>query len=166
MTVLEAIRERRSIRSYKSEPIPQEKLDICLEAMRLASSGGNRQPWKFILVENAELRQKMIDACNGQSFVGEAPLIVVACALPTTTEKGAYVNLSIPIDHLQLAAHEQGIGTCWIGAFKEEEVKALLGIPGDVRVVHVMTMGFAAAPGSDRGRKSKEEIFVKDRWAE
>jgi len=166
MTVFEAIRDRRSIRSYKSDPIPAEKLDICLEAMRIASSGGNRQPWKFILVEDAELRAKMVAACNGQGFVGEAPLIVVGCALPSTSEKGAYVNLSIPIDHLQLIAHEQGLGTCWIGAFQEDDVKTLLGIPEDVRVVHVMTLGFPATPGTERPRKSKDEIFVTDRWVD
>lgn len=164
MTVFEAIRDRRSIRSYKSDPIPPEKLEICLEAMRLASSGGNRQPWKFVLVQSPELREKMVAACNGQSFVGDAPLIVVACAVPTASEKGAYVNLSIPIDHLQLVAHEQGLGTCWIGAFKEDEIKQLLNIPEDVRVVHVMTVGYAAAPSADRGRKAKDEIFCRDTW--
>ena len=161
---MEAIKERRSIRAYKSDPIPAEALESCLEAMRLASSGGNRQPWKFILVQDAELRQKVAVACNGQSFIAEAPLIVVACSLPGTTEKGAYVNLSIPIDHLQLAAYELGLGTCWIGAFKEEEIKRLLRVPDDARVIHVMTVGYAAAPSADRGRKSKDEIFTKDYW--
>ena len=165
MTVMDAIRNRRSIRSYTSDPIPQEKLDMCFEAIRLAPSGGNRQPWRFILVQCPQLRSAMVAACNGQSFVGEAPLIVVACALPAASDKGAYVNLSIPIDHLQLAAYEQGLGTCWIGAFKEDDVKQLLRIPEDVRVVHIMTVGYAAKPGEDRGRKAKEEIFVQDHWS-
>ncbi|MCL2498488.1 MAG: nitroreductase family protein [Symbiobacteriaceae bacterium] len=164
MTVFEAIRDRRSIRSYTPHPIPPEKLEVCLEAMRLANSGGNRQPWRFVLVQEADLRQQMAVACNGQSWVAEAPLIVVACALTTASEKGANVNLSIPIDHLQLAAHEQGLGTCWIGAFQEEQVKQLLNIPAEVRVVHVMTVGFAAAAGKDRGRKPQEEIFAYNRW--
>lgn len=86
MEVLDAIRRRRSIRNYKSDPIPKDVLDKLLEALRLAPSAGNRQPYKFIVVQDEETRKKLAAACrwnperpNGQEFIAGAPLIVVAC---------------------------------------------------------------------------------------
>jgi len=80
MDVFEAISRRRSIRKYKTTPVEEEKLDKILEAARIAPSAANRQEWKFLVVKDKETRQKLVNAANSQNFVGEAPVIIVACS--------------------------------------------------------------------------------------
>ncbi len=164
MDVMTAIEMRRSNRQYKADPIPTEVLNQCLEAMRLAPSGSNRQPWRFVVVVDEKVRQALQPACNNQPSIGQAPVVIAACALPGTSEKGAYINLAIPLEHLALIAVELGLGTCWIGAYKEDEVKKVLGIPEDVRVVELMTLGYPADQPAPRPRKSAEEIFCYNKW--
>ncbi|NMB97546.1 MAG: nitroreductase, partial [Clostridiaceae bacterium] len=131
----------------------------------------NRQDWKFIVVRDAELRQKMISACAGQHFVGEAPVIIVACGTePTSIMKcGQYrytVDLSIAVSYITLAAYEQGLGTCWIGAFDENAVKELLNIPEKVRVVAITPLGYPTAIPRPRSRKPLNEIVCYDKYVE
>lgn len=164
MEVREAIAKRRSHRKYQQRPIPEEVLSGLLDAVRLAPSGGNRQPWRFIVVTDESLRQQLVPACHNQQFVAEAPVVIVACAVPGTSERGACVNLSIALDHLTLAAAEVGLGTCWIGAFSEPDLRSLLQIPEDVRVVMVMPVGYPADDPAPRPRKGKEEIFCFNQW--
>ena len=164
MEVREAIVKRRSHRKYQQRPIPEEVLSSLLDAVRLAPSGGNRQPWRFIVVTDAELRQQLVAACHNQQFIAEAPVVIIACAVPGTSERGACVNLSIALDHLTLAAVEAGLGTCWIGAFSEPDVRSLLQIPEDVRVVMVMPVGYPADDPAPRPRKNKEEVFCFNSW--
>ncbi|PIV67717.1 MAG: nitroreductase, partial [Euryarchaeota archaeon CG01_land_8_20_14_3_00_38_12] len=75
MDVYEAIKNRKSIRKYKPTPIPEEKLKNILNAMRLAPSAKNLQPWKFVVVRDEEIKRKLIPACNNQKFIAEAPII-------------------------------------------------------------------------------------------
>ena len=122
MELIEVIKQRRSVRDYKDKPVPEDKLLRILEAGRLAPSGGNRQAWKFIVVRDSEKRRELAQAAEGQTFVGEAPVIIVAvatmpkpvmiCGVPEYA-----VDLAIAVDHMTLAAVDQGLGTCWIGAF-------------------------------------------------
>ena len=170
MDVMTAIRTRRSIRAYKDKPIEDEKLEAVLEAGRLAPSASNRQEWKYVVVKDKALRDKMVDVANGQRFVGQAPAIIVACAATQTDhvmpcEELAYpIDVAISVDHITLAAVEQGLGTCWIGAFKQAEVKALLGIPEEVRVVALLPIGYPDASPGPKPRKSMEEIVTYDKW--
>lgn len=165
MQVLEAIRARRSHRKYQDAPISEEVLERLLDAMRLAPSGSNRQPWRFVIVRDKDLRQRLVAACYNQKFIAEAPLVVVACAVPGTSVRGACVNLSIALDHLSLAAVDEGLGTCWIGAFTESEVRSILGIPEDVSVVMLMTVGYPTESPAPRPRKQPTEIYCYDKWA-
>lgn len=164
MEVKEAISKRRSHRKYQPHPIPEEVLSGLFDAMRLAPSGSNRQPWRFIVVTEAELRQQVATACHNQQFIAEAPVVLVACAVPGTSERGALVNVSIALDHLTLAATEVGLGTCWIGAYSEPDLRAVLQIPDDVRVVMVMPLGYPADEPAARPRKPKEEIICYNQW--
>lgn len=146
MDVFEAIKNRRSIRGYKDEPVPEEALSQVLEAARLAPSAANRQEYKFIVVKDEATRKALVPACNNQKFVGEAAVVIVGCAT-NPERKYARVDVAIAMDHMTLAAHALGLGTCWIGAFSEEEVKKLLGIPEEVSVVCLLPLGH---PGKAR----------------
>lgn len=177
MNVLDAIRTRRSVRSYAPDkPIPSEVMQRMLEALHLAPSACNTQPWHFILVADATLRRKLAQAANGQTWMAEAPVTVVGCGFPEQAYQrmGGYgnsvdVDLAIALDHLTLAAVAEGLGTCWIGAFNEAAVKELLGVPLDVKVVALTPLGRPAAPEGLRPvepsrRKAEDEVFAVDRY--
>jgi nitroreductase len=170
MEVFEAISKRKSIRAYKEQEVEEEKLTRVLEAIRLSPSASNRQEWKFIVVKNKATRKKLAAASYGQQFVGEAPVIIVACATETkaimTCGQPAYtVDLSIACTHMILEAWEQGLGTCWLGTFNEAEVKAILAIPDRVRVVTMTPLGYPNEPGRPKTRKTLDEIVCAERYA-
>lgn len=171
MEVSEAIRKRQSIRAYENKPVPEEKLNRVLEAARLAPSASNRQNWKFVVVKDAQRRHELGMAANGQSFVGEAPVIIVAVA---TEPKGIMacevpryaVDLAIAVEHIALAAVEEGLGTCWIGAFSQKKVKEILGVPEQYQVVTVLPLGFPRQEGETKVRKSIQEIICYETFTE
>ncbi len=163
--VLEVIRKRRSIRAYRPNPIPDELLSIVLEAARLAPSARNDQPWHFIVVKDKSIREAMVEACRGQSFVAEAPVIIVGCAdlRVARSHIGGFmdsypVDLAIAFDHLMLVAAELGLGTCWIGAFNENKVKEILRLPKCVRPVGITPLGFPAESPQMPPRRSLDEV--------
>ena len=130
MEFYDVIKTRRSVRSYKPDMPNQGALDRVLEAARIAPSGSNRQPWKFVVVTDPVSRERLVAACGNQKFVGEAPIVVVACGYDVKYDRGGYmgdkaflVDVSIAFTHLILAARAEGLGTCWIGDFENEKVK-------------------------------------------
>ena len=163
MDVMTAIKTRRSIRKFKPVPVPEAQLRQVLEAGRIAPSAGNRQPWKFIVVRDAATRKALVPACRNQAFVGEAGAIIVACA-PDESLRWHMVDIGISVDHMTLAAHELGLGSCWIGAFDPDQVKAILGIPAEVKVVCVLPVGVPDMEGVPKPRKDFDEVFVMERW--
>lgn len=169
--VFEVIKSRRSVRKFKSQSIEEEKLKQVLEAVRLAPSACNFQPYKFIVVKDEKIRKALVPACRNQSFIGEAPLIIVGVTFPEKAYKrmggssnSHEVDLAIAFDHLTLAAWELGLGTCWIGAFAEEEVKRILDIPDNVRVVALTPLGYPDEKPQFRNRKSLRELISYDRF--
>jgi len=169
MDVMEAIRARRSVRAYRDRPVEEERLNCVLEAGRLAPSAKNLQDWKFIIVRDKERREKLSIAAMEQSYVAQAPVVIVACG--TETEYimpcGQYtypIDVAISVDHMSLEAVSQGLGTCWIGAFHENQVKEILGIPEKIRVVAMLILGYPAETHSARPRKWLEEIISHERW--
>jgi nitroreductase len=171
MNVKDAIQNRYSVRAYQDRPVEREKLLAVLEAGRLAPSGGNRQPWRFVVVQDAALRQKLIDACRQQEFIGQAPVVIVAVGLTperimTCGVPGDAVDVSIALEHIALAAVEQGLGTCWIGAFEQDKIRQVLSIPATVKVIEVMPLGYPADPPRPKTRKPMDEIVCWDKWAQ
>ncbi len=174
MDVFEAIRKRRSIRAYSSQPIPDKTMRKLRQVLRSAPSACNYQPWYFIFVTDAALRRKLGEYSNGQLFIADAPVIVAACGYPEHAYKrmGGYGNsvdmdLAIAIDHLTLAAVAEGLGTCWIGAFDEQKIKQLLKVPGNLKVIALTPLGYPADEGMIRPldeslRKPETEIFGRD----
>ncbi len=170
MEVMEAIKKRCSIRSYQDKPVEEEKLKLVLEAARLAPSAKNKQESKFIVVRDKSLRQKLMVAAKNQSFVGEAPVIIVCCSADTeykmTCGQLAYpIDGAIALDHMTLKAVEEGLGSCWIGAFFEEQVKEILNIPAEVRIVDLLVLGYPKEPSVTRkGRLPLEQIIMNEKW--
>lgn len=169
MDLYEAIKSRYSVRSYLNKPVEQEKLDRILDAARLAPSGSNRQPWKFVVVRDAETRKRLVGACCDQGFVGQAPVVIAAMGLmPDRVMRcgvpGDPVDVAIALEHVSLAATAEGLGTCWIGAFHQDQLRAVLGVPRHVKVVGVMTLGYPADRARPKTRKSIKEIICYDQW--
>jgi len=167
---MEAIKERCSVRSYQSQPVEREKMNRVLEAARLAPSASNRQEWRFVVVQNSNTRQHLMKAAKGQAFVGEAPVIIACCAktdnhIMTCGQVCYPIDTAIAIEHMALEATAEGLGTCWVGAFHEDQVKEILGIPQDIRVVELLALGYPAKrPSTDKDRLSIEEIVMHERW--
>jgi len=169
MDVMEAIRTRRSIRSYAEQSIPDQTLREVLEAFRLAPSANNEQPWKLLVVRDRESKEWLARACHGQSFIAQADAVCVACGLPNSSKIGGYitsvyVDVAIALDHLTLAAQARGLGTCWIGAFDEPAIKKLLGIPKEVRVIAVTPLGVPATQGGGGHRKDFDTVVCWERY--
>ena len=193
MDVIDAIKKRRSIRNYRPDEIPEDVLKKLLNAMRLAPSGKNRQPWKFIVVRDKATKAKLAAVCSGQTFIAEAPVVIVACgsekeaaaryykdgqiiaadgwAVAQEMERGTVeyesclpADLAIALDHLTLAAVEEGLGTCWIGSLDERQVKGLLSIPDDMRAPIVMPIGYPTSWPDPRPRKPLDEIICYERY--
>ena len=153
MTVLEVITKRRSVRSYDPRPIPEDVMSRLCDALRFAPSACNYQPWRFVLVTDPKLKEQLVDAARGQKFIAEAPVVVVGVGFPGEAYKkmggegnSVEIDIAIALDHLMLAAAEEGLGTCWIGAFIEEKARKLLGVPGEAKVVAMTPLGYPKSP--------------------
>lgn len=169
MDVFDAISQRSSVRAYKATDVEEDKLKKILEAGRLSPSASNRQEWKFIVVKNNETKKKLAKAAFGQTFIGEAPVVIVACGTESKTimacGQPAYtVDVSIACAFIILQAYELGLGTCWIGAFKEDEVKKILKIPEEVRVVAMTPLGYPDQPPSQKSRKDLDQIVCYGKY--
>jgi len=170
MDVFEAIQQRRSVRSWQDKPVEDGKLEQVLEAARLAPSASNRQEWRFVAVRDAELRRALTEAANGQGFVGQAPVVIAACAVEhdhiMSCDHPCYlIDVAIAVDHMTLAARELGLGTCWIGAFKQDKVRDVLGIPETVEVVTLLPLGYPTVWPDAKPRKPMEETVCYDGWS-
>lgn len=168
MTVLEAINKRQSVRAYEDIPVEPEKLEKILEAGRMAPSANNSQAWKFIAVTDKALMPALMDACNGQKFVGEAPAALAVCATNQRTmacgQPAHTIDCAIALSFMMLEAAELGLGTCWLGSFNAGKVKKVLGVPEDCQVVAVTPLGYAKGETPFRGRKSLEEVTAMNGW--
>lgn len=167
MEFYEVIKTRRSIRSFKDTPIPEEAMGRVLEAARISPSGHNRQFWKFYIVENQEKKEAIAKGCNDQMWIAQAPAVIVAVGYNIPYSRGGYMgdmtfmmDVSIAFTHLILAARAEGLGTCWIGAFSNDEVKAAMGLPDDENVVAVSPIGYPdkGVFSENTSRKTLEEI--------
>jgi len=141
MDVFEAVQKRRSIRAYDSIPAPKEKLEMILEAGRLAPSAGSIQPWHFVVVTDAEKRKKLAKARYAK-FLVESPIVIVGCGDQKASPNWYMVDVAIAMQNMVLTATSEGLGTCWIGSFKENQVKEMLQIPEKFRVVALLAVGY------------------------
>jgi nitroreductase len=164
MDVFEAIKTRRSVRKYLQKQIPDEKLEMIFEAARLAPSAANRQPWRFVVVQDASRKKALAAAANNQTFLSDAAAIVTAVGDPEASARWHERDPMIALEHIALAAAALGYGTCWIGAFDEDAVKHLLKIPAKMRVVALMPIGLPNETPAPRPRRELSEIFFREEW--
>ncbi len=169
---------RTSCRAYRQDPVPDEMTRQCLEAARLAPSACNKQPWRFIVVTDPVLRKEICD--HGllpglpMPWLRQAPVIVAICAetslvthkIAPVLSKVDYrlVDLGIAGEHFVLAADALGLGTCWIGWFREKPVKKLLDIPRNIRVFSLLSMGFPDKEPENSSRFALEDIAFSNKW--
>jgi nitroreductase len=139
MDVFAVVQKRRSIRAYASTPVPNEKLEKILEAARLAPSAANIQPRHFIVVTNSEKRKLL--ARRFARFLAEAPVVIVGCGDQKASPKWYLVDVAIAMQNMVLTATDEGLGTCWVGSFDENQVKEMLKIPENFRVVALLALG-------------------------
>jgi len=168
----ELIMKRRSVRAYSNQPIERDKLVLCLEAAQLAPSACNAQPWRFVVVDNPSLKNKIAEAATSKvlgmnKFAPQAPVIVALVMEPAnvTSKLGSLIkkkdfpllDVGIAAEHFCLQAAELGLGTCMLGWFNEKKVRTLLGIPGNRRIPLLITIGY---PLSDEEREKFRKPMV------
>ncbi len=174
MDFYEVIKTRRSVRSYKKDDIPEDVLKRVLNAARIAPSGSNRQPWRFIVIKDEQRKKKIAELCHNQSFIAQAPVVIAGCGRNIHYNRGEWmgdysvlVDVAIAFDHLTLAARAEGLGTCWIGSFDNDAIKNFLGIPADYNVVALTPLGYPASDNAfheTKDRLALEELVFYEKW--
>ena len=168
MTVLEAIKKRYSCRAYADKPIEKQKLDQVFEAARLAPSAKNLQDWRFVVVTDEKIKQDVAVAANEQMFIAQAGAIIIACSnadyVMRCGQKIGPIDIAIALEHIALQAAELDLATCWIGSFFPEKVRAVVGIPDDIEVIELMSLGYPADKAKEPKREPIENIVCFDKW--
>ena len=167
MDVLEAIKGRRSIRAFKNQDVPAEIVEELIDAARWAPSAGNIQPWEFIIVRKPRIKRILVEAALDQMFIEDAPVVIVVCADEERSSQGYGVrgktlyciqDTAAAMQNIHLTAYSLGLGTCWVGAFREEETRRILKIPRGMRPVAIIPVGYPAEAPTARMRKSTSQI--------
>lgn len=161
MNFYDAVKTRRSVRHYRGTPVPPEKLDRIWEAVRWAPSACNLQPWRFLLVKSAEMRERTRRVL--QDWVITAPLVVVALGNRETAWRRDGVSIhavdvAIAMEHLVLAAAAEGLGSCWICAYNRKALQDALDLGPEWEAVAVTPLGYADDPSPRTGRKPLADI--------
>ena len=170
MDIIDAIKGRRSIRTYVRRQVEDEKLQRVLEAARLAPSARNTQEWKLVVVKDKNTREKLMKAAGNQTFVAQAPIVIAACGVISDYvmrcgQLSYPVDVAIAVDHMTLQAEAEGLGSCWVCAFSEPEVKEILSVPETVRVVALLTLGYPAEHPFARARKELAELVCSEKFS-
>jgi nitroreductase len=171
LEVFEAIMHRRSVRSFTDEDVSEEDVGKLLDAARLAPSAGNIQPWSFVVVRDAKIKRRLCEAALNQSFIVEAPVVVVVCADWGRSGRGygsrgislyCIQDSAAAVENLLLAAVALGYGACWVGAFNEDMVRVVLGVPKELRPVAIVLVGRSAETPDPPYKRSLDEIVFRE----
>jgi len=166
----EVLRKRHSIREFREKEIPEEKIRKILELSNLSPSAGNLQARKVVLVKNRKTKEEIVQASLDQDFISKAPVVFVVCADVEESaakyggrgrELYSVQDATIFASYLQLAAISLGLSSCWIGAFKEEEIKRILNLPKELKPIGVIPVGYFAEKPFKTSRKDLDEIIIK-----
>ena len=153
MDFFEVVRQRRAVRTYGNQPVEAEKLQQILEAINSAPSAGNLQAYEVYLVRDDERKTALVEACLGQEFMAQAPLVLVFCAHGERAEarygeRGtqlyALQDATIACTFAMLAATAMGLASVWVGKFEEQAVKDIVGVPRAERPIAMLPIGYAA----------------------
>ncbi len=181
MDLMQAIKERRSVRKLKPDPLSDELINAVLEAGRWAPSWANTQCWRFVVVQDAEIRAKLAEAKGSGNPAAEAvrnaPVTIVVCGELRTsgyykgeapTDKGDWYmfDTALAVQNMMLAAHALGLGTVPVGLFDARKVAEILGVPSDVSVVLLLPVGYPVEQPSAPRRKELAEITFRERYGQ
>jgi len=164
MDLFETVEKRRSIRKFRPNPIPDKDLKKILEAGRLAPSGGNRQPWSFVVVRKPETKKKLAAVANLQRFIADADTVLIALGDPAVSKSLYKQDPMIAIEHMVLASTALGYGTCWIGAFNENDVKEIAKVPENMTVIALLPIGIPDENPPPKPRRAFKEVFFKESY--
>jgi nitroreductase len=173
MELFEAIKSRRSIRAFKSNPISDNLLERILEAASWAPSAGNLQSWEFIIVKDPGVKKELCRAALMQEFIYEAPVDIVVCANQVRSSRGygargrelySICDSSAATQNLLLAIHGLGLGACWIGAFNDQVVSKVLNLPPGIRPIAIVPIGYPDGTPSSSMRLPLEKIVHRDKF--
>lgn len=171
MDLNDIISNRRSIRAYKSQELPEETINQLIDAARKAPSAGNVQPWAFVVVSKQETKEELSRAAYGQRWLEGASVVIVVCvdeqrAEESYGERGKVLyciqDTAAAIQNMLLSACALGLGTCWVGAFKEGEIRRIISSPPEMRPIALISVGYPAESPKVRTRRSIHEIVFKD----
>jgi len=166
-------KKRRSVRTYTEEEIPKEDIKEIIKIGHMAPSAGNRQAREFIIVEEKKEKEKLVENAYGQSFIGDAPWVVVICANKERSaerygERGRELysiqDATAAIENILLAVVDMGYSSCWIGAFDETKVAEQLKIPKEVRPIALLPIGYPAQIPSKPAKMDAEELTHHGSW--
>lgn len=172
MDCMEAINGRRSIRKFKDREVGKEMLEELLNAAQMAPSAGNLQARDFIVVSNKISKQKLKEAALGQSFIEQAPVVIVVVAnierssriYRSRGELYAIQDATAGVENLLLAAHSMGLAACWVGAFDEIAVSEILVLPHKTRPVAIIPVGYSDEAPSAPQRMGLDKVVHRETW--
>jgi len=173
LDVFEAVKGRRSIRAFTSQSVSEEIVNKLIDAARHAPSAGNIQPWEFIIIRKPEMKHKLAVAALNQTFIEEAPVVIVVCANEHMSRRGygsrgatlyCIQDTAAAIQNILLAAYSMGLGTCWIGAFNEDKAREALEIPEGVRPIAIIPIGYPEAKASQRPKRPISDIVHYEKF--
>lgn len=184
-TFLELARSRRSVRKYKPDEIDPKALERILEAGRLAPSGNNSQPWRFIVVRDEKIKKQLFEAAGKQKWILEAPVtIAVIGDITAKMKRTSFVSDEVSIkdagrgevlvktvrdaaiaaEHIVMAATDEGLGTCWIALFEQDDIRPVLKVPENCYVLAIITLGHADESPKARPRHALNDIVFEDQF--
>jgi nitroreductase len=169
MQFSELVKKRYSVRSYKPDPVEDDKLEQVLEAARLAPSAANRQPFQLIVVHTAG-REAELNRIYARPWFVQAPLVICVGGNPGQAwirrDGKSYcdVDVAIAVDHLTLAAADLGLGTCWIGAFDPTAAREILGLPDEIEPIAFTPLGYPNDEPKPKVRKPLDELVRYEHW--
>ena len=165
MDFLELVKKRYSCRNYQPTSIEKEKLDYIIACVRFAPSAVNKQPWAFRIISNKEEKEKLRQ-CYDREWFATAPTYIMASILHDEEwvradgKHHGNIDIAIAVEHLCLAAAEQGLGTCWVCNFDVERCTQLFNIPSNEEVAVLIPIGYAAADeAKEKKRKDLKDIL-------
>ncbi len=169
MELLPEIQSRQSIKSFSTRPIEEMKLNRIIEAARIAPSAKNRQPWRFIIINDEDLRKKIQNASFGQDYVGQAPIIIAAAStnIDYRMPNGQLsypIDIAIAVSFMMIQAEHEELGSSVVTTFDEREVKELLTIPYSMKVVMLLLLGYPESRPLKVLRKPIEQISSYNHW--
>lgn len=163
MSIINVIRERRSVRNFLEKDIPDKLLMEILDAARWAPSSRNSQPWEFIIIRNKKTKKRLAELASYGWFIADAPVVIAV----VTDPRKSYAHLidgACAVQNLMLAAWEMGLGTCWIGTMDRKKAKELLGIPEELHLLTVIPLGYPKKIPRPPPRKSLENIVYYEKY--